>query len=49
VGQWDRTTTQKPITLYSSPQLALRALFPKIVKAYTDEIAATLKKIKEYE
>jgi hypothetical protein len=49
IGQWDETRSQNPKALYSSPSLALRALLPKILKAYADEIDATLQKIKEYE
>ena len=49
VGQWDKTRSQNPISMYSSPSLALRSLLPQILKSYADEIAATLQKIKEYE
>lgn len=49
IGQWDKTTSQRPKALYSSPTLALKSLLPKILKAHRDEVAATLKKIKEYE
>jgi hypothetical protein len=49
IGQWDKTTSQNPISIYSSPSLALRSLLPEIVQAYRDEIAATLKLIKEHE
>ena len=49
VGKWDKTTSQQPIWLYSSPSLALRSLLPEIVQAYRDEIATTLQMIKEYE
>jgi hypothetical protein len=46
---WDSVRYQNPWYLYSSPSLALRSLLPQILKAYADEIAATLQKIKEHE
>jgi hypothetical protein len=49
VGNWVRTTTKGSISLFSSPVLALRSLLPEILKAYGDEMVATVKMIREYE
>ena len=49
VGQWDKTRSQNSRRLFSSPSLALRSLLPQILKAYADEMATTVKLIKEYE
>ena len=47
VGLWDKTTSQRSISLFSSPSLALKSLLPEITTAYRNEISITLKKIEE--
>lgn len=49
VGGWDNTTTQRPISVYSTPALALRSVLPEIVAAYRDEMAAALTMLEKLE
>jgi hypothetical protein len=49
VGNWEGTNSQRPIWLYSTPQLALYSLFYEIREHYLEDIANIQRYIEEYD